>query len=86
MPAVIAFLDDVESGKIEPLRQSCLYSDVVSGQLPLPSEQVRREQARFYVVLSGEVLAEVGDFEPSEWERLIAKIQEFEKQIGHPHE
>lgn len=86
MPAVIAFLEDVERGEIEPLRQSCLYSDVVSGQLHLPSEQVRREQARFYVVLSGEVLAEVGGFEPSEWERLIAKIQEFEKQIGHPHE
>ena len=66
--------------------QSCLYSDIISGQLHLPSEQVGREQARFYVVLSGEVLAEVAGFDPSEWERLIAKIQEFEKQIGHPHE
>jgi AbiV family abortive infection protein len=85
MPAVIAFLDDVERGKIEPLRQSCLYSDVISGQLHIPSEQVGSEQARFYVVLSGEVLAEVAGLEPSEWARLIAKVQEFEKQIGHPH-
>jgi hypothetical protein len=47
---------------------------------------VQREQARFYVVLSGEILAEVAGLEPAEWERLIAKIQEFEKQVGHPHE
>jgi hypothetical protein len=31
-------------------------------------------------------LAEVAGFEPSEWARLIAKVQEFEKQIGHAHE
>ncbi|SPE50935.1 hypothetical protein SBV1_1240038 [Verrucomicrobia bacterium] len=86
MPAVIAFLDDVESGKIEPLRQSCLYSDAENGQLHLPSERIQRDQARFYAVLSGEVLAEVAGFEPAEWERLIARVQEFEKQIGHAYE
>jgi AbiV family abortive infection protein len=86
MPAVIAFLDDVESGKIEPLRQSCLYSDAEAGQLLLPTEQVRPERARFFTVLSGEVLAEVAGFPASEWERLIVRVQGFEKQIGHPYE
>jgi AbiV family abortive infection protein len=66
MSKVIAFLADVESDKIERLRQSCLYSDVISGRLHLPSEQIGREQAQFYVVLSGEILAEVAGFEPSE--------------------
>ncbi len=84
--AVIAFLDDVESGKIEPLRQSCLYSDADAGQLQVPTERIQRDQARFYAVLSGEVLAEVAGFEPAEWERLIARVQAFEKQIGHAYE
>jgi AbiV family abortive infection protein len=83
MPSVIAFLDDAESGRIERLRQSCLYSDADAGQLLLPAERIQPEQAAFFVVLSGEVLAEVAGFEPREWKRLIAKVQEFEKQIGH---
>jgi AbiV family abortive infection protein len=86
MPAVIAFLDDVESGKIEPLRQSCLYSDADGGQLLLPAEQVRPERARFFTVLSGEVLAEVAGFPASEWKRLIVRVQDFEKRIGHLYE
>jgi AbiV family abortive infection protein len=83
MSSVIAFLDDAESGRIERLRQSCLYSDADAGQLLLPAEQIQREQATFFVVLSGEVLAEVAAFEPREWERLITKVEEFEKQIGY---
>ena len=86
MPAVIAFLEDVESGNIEPLRQSCLYSDADAGQLHLPHEQIRRERACFHVVLSGEILAEVAGFQPADWERLLAKVQAFEKQIGHAFE
>lgn len=85
MSAVIAFLEDVESDKIESLRQSCLYSDADAGKLILPSERISREQAKLYVVLSGEVLAEVAGLAPSEWKRLIARVQEFEKQIGHAY-
>ena len=80
MSSVIAFLDGAESGQIERLRQSCLYSDVQAGKLLLPPEQIQKEQATFFVVLSGEVLAEVAGFEPGEWERLIAKVEDFEKQ------
>jgi AbiV family abortive infection protein len=86
MTAVIAFLDDVEFGRVEPLRQSCLYSEAEEGRLLLPAEQLAPEKARSYVVIAGEILAEVAGFDPTEWERLITKARNFEKQIGHAYE
>ena len=80
---VMEFLDRVEKGEIEPLRQSCLYSDVEGGHLFLPSELIGEKEAEFYVVLVGEVLAEVVG--PSERRRLLACVQQFEKRIGHTH-
>lgn len=82
---VVDFLDRAERGKIERLRQSCLYSDVEADQLLLPSERIDRTKAEFYVVLAGELLAEVAGFEPPEWERLLARVQQFEESIGHPY-
>lgn len=83
---VVGFLDRVERGQIEPLRQSCLYSDVDSQQLLLPYERIHKEDAEFFVVLAGELLAEVAGLEPPEWERLLARVKEFEQRIGHSYE
>jgi AbiV family abortive infection protein len=83
MDKVISFLDLVEQNQIEPLRQSCLYSDR-TGDLWIPHEMIDRSKAEFYVVLCGELLAEVAGFEPVEFDRLIKRVQEFEKKIGHP--
>jgi AbiV family abortive infection protein len=83
---VASFLDDVDADKIEHLRQACLYSDTKGGQLYLPSEQIQDAQARLYIVLAGEVLAEVAGADPTEWERILNRVKEFEKQIGQPFE
>lgn len=85
LPKVVAFLDKVENGEIEPLRQSCLYTDTESGYLLLPSERIGRQPAEFYLVLAGELLAEVAGFEPPEFERLLGRVQQFEESIGHAH-
>lgn len=83
---VVAFLDQVENGEIELLRQSCLYTDAKGGHLHLPAERIGRQPAEFHLVLAGEILAEVAGFEPSEFQRLLAKVQQFEKAIGHAHQ
>lgn len=83
MDRVVQFLDAVERGAIEPLRQACLYSDVQGPLLLLPEEHIDRSRAEFHVVLAGELLAEVGGFEADEFHRLLARVQEFERAIGH---
>jgi AbiV family abortive infection protein len=82
LPEVIDFLDRVERGEIEPLRQSCLYSDTEAGELLLPSERIDRKKAQFYVLLAGELLAEVAGSGPPEFERLLARVQRFEESVG----
>ncbi len=80
--AVVAFLENVEQGHVERLRQSCLYAEVMDGTLHIPERAVSREQALFYVVLAGELLAEILGFAPSEFERLLAKVKDFEQRQG----
>jgi AbiV family abortive infection protein len=82
---VVAFLRQVEQGTIEHLRQSCLYSDADRGKLLLPFDQIDRKKAQFYVILAGELLAEVAGFEPPEFRRLLTRVQEFEKRTGHTY-
>lgn len=86
MEVVISFLDDVEAEKIEPFRQACLYSEAKGEQLLLPSEQIQDAQARLYIVIAGEVLADVAGADPAEWERILNRVKEFEKQTGLPCE
>jgi AbiV family abortive infection protein len=80
--AVVKFLEDVEQGKVERLRQSCLYAEVVDGALHIPERATSKEQALFYVALAGELLAEILGFVPSEFERLLAKVKQFEQRQG----
>jgi AbiV family abortive infection protein len=81
--AIIKFLDDVENGEIEKLRQSCLYADHDGKNPIIPHERIRKETARFYVVLAGELLANILGI-GSESYRLIQKVNEFEETIGCP--
>ncbi len=81
---VASFISDCEKGNLEKFRQSCLYTDINQGEqrMLLPVEQISREQALFYVCLAGEILAEVGGIEPSTHERLLDKVDKFEKENG----
>lgn len=83
---VSKFLEDARSGSVERLRQSALYADLGELGPVLPAKQISPEQACFYVVLAGELMAEILGFEPSEWARLLSKVQAFEQEIGYPWE
>nr|WP_232366046.1 AbiV family abortive infection protein [Methylocystis silviterrae] len=79
-------LQDVESGKIETVRQSCLYIDMMDGKVVLPEDVIDREAAKFYVVLAGELWAEILGHFPWEFERMIEKVTAFEIEIGFSEE
>ncbi len=82
MDKVASFISDCETGRIEELRQRCLYTDIAQSgnKVILPMEQISGEQALFYVCLAGEILAEAGGIEPSTWEKLLEKVDKFEKE------
>jgi AbiV family abortive infection protein len=77
-----AVLQDAESGKLERLRQSCLYIDVVDGKAAFPDDAIGEDTAKLYVILAGELWAEVlGNF-PWEFEKMRDKVIAFELSIG----
>lgn len=80
--AIKSLLQDVDSGKIESFRQSCLYIDMVDGKTVLPSDRVSMDDARFYVVLAGELWAEVLGHFPWDFEAMQAKVISFERSVG----
>jgi AbiV family abortive infection protein len=75
-------LQDVESGKLEQLRQSCLYIDVVDGKVVKPEDVVDISTASFFVVLAGELWAETLGHFPWEFQRMIEKVTAFEIELG----
>jgi AbiV family abortive infection protein len=81
---VNSFISDCEKGKLEKLRQSCLYADINQSRstVLLPNEQITKEQALFYTCLAGELLAEVAGIHYSIWERLLHKVDKFEEKHG----
>lgn len=83
MDQVIRFLESAESGDIVRLREATLYTDLTADGLNIPSVVVSVDQARFYVVLAGELVAEVFGLAPQdEWERLRGKVSSFEEEVG----
>lgn len=76
------FLDDVENGKIEELRQSCLYADHDhDGREPIiPCERITKDTAIFYVVMAGELLANILGFGMEEF-RLKKKVDDFQSRF-----
>lgn len=83
---VKSILEDVESGKIEKLRQSSLYIDFKDGRSQLPNEQVDQDTARLFVTLSGELWMEILGHFPWDFDRMFKKVQEVELAIGLPEE
>ncbi len=74
------YLAKAESGLLESLRQSCLYTSIGTGGLPRDS--VDRDEAKNLCVLSGEVMADVlGNF-PWEWKRMSSDVSSFERGVG----
>jgi hypothetical protein len=82
LKAVRKLLQDVESGKLEHLRQSCLYIDVVDGRVVKPEDVVDVSTARFFVILAGELWAETLGHFPWEFQRMIEKVTGFEIEVG----
>ena len=83
---VKSVLEDVESGKIEKLRQSCLYIDFKDGRSHLPVEQVDRDTATVFVTLSGELWMEILGHFPWDFHRMLEKVKKAELTIGLPEE
>jgi AbiV family abortive infection protein len=75
-------LQDVESGKLERLRQSCLYIDVVDRFVVTPEEVIDSETARFFAILAGELWAETLGRFPWDFQKMIDKVTAFEIAVG----
>jgi len=79
-------LQDAESGQLERLRQSCLYIDMQDGRTITPADVIGEDTAKFFVVLAGELWAEVLGHFPWEFEKMNKKVTAFEIEIGIPKE
>ena len=83
LKAVQQAIHDTESGKLELIRQACLYVDHVDGSITTPREQIGQDQAKFFVIFVGEIWAETyGNF-PFEFARMIKMVSEFETELGY---
>jgi AbiV family abortive infection protein len=80
---IAQFLDDVEAGRIETLRQAALYADHDGDEPLLPEKLILREEALFYVTLAGEVMAEVLGAAPELWRELLDEVVAFERDQGN---
>jgi AbiV family abortive infection protein len=76
-------LQDVESGKLEQLRQSCLYIDMVEGKIVMPEEIIGAPDAKFFAILAGELWADTLGHFPWEFFRMIEKVTAFEVELGY---
>ncbi|MCB9894352.1 MAG: AbiV family abortive infection protein [Planctomycetes bacterium] len=81
--AICNFLNQVRSGEIERIRQTALYVDVAVSGAQLPSGTFGEADARFFVVLAGELMAEILGLAPDQFEKLLGIVQQFEQEIGH---
>jgi AbiV family abortive infection protein len=77
-------LHQAESDELEKIRQSCLYIDVQDGRTVIPSEVIDAERGRVFIVLAGELMAEVLGHFPWEFERMMDNVIAFERSIGMP--
>lgn len=76
------FIGDVESGRIEQIRQDSVYYELRNAKQHLPYEIVSKEDAKFYVILAGELLAEVGGVGGSDFQSLLDEVVNLEKLCG----
>lgn len=78
---IVKLLDLAESGKLETIRQNCIYSRQQEGSIVLPLTARTKGDAVFFCSVAGELLAEIGGFEPEEFERLLRCIVEYEEEF-----
>lgn len=71
-----------ESDELEKIRQSCLYIDFLKNKVVTPGEVVDSARAKVFVVLAGELMAEVLGYFPWEFERMLDNVIAFERAIG----
>lgn len=79
---VIVLFDLAESGALERIRQSSLYSEPRDGRIQVPLSIRSRDQSVFLCSVAGELLAELGGLDPTTFNRLLADVQDFEDK--HP--
>ncbi len=79
-------LQYAESGKLETLRQSCLYIDLRVGHPIRPDDVITQDTAKFFAVLAGELWAEIIGHFPWEFEAMLEKVIAFELEIGFPED
>lgn len=54
------FIDDCQTGKLEKLRQTCLYADLNNiDSKVIPEKIITKKQSLFYVILAGELLSQI---------------------------
>ena len=82
MERVNRFIATVEGGKLEKLRQGCLYYEMKTSGPHCPYEVITEVDAGFYLVVSGELLAEVGLLGTSRYIEFLSRVEEFEKHLG----
>lgn len=76
-------LQDVESGKLEDLRQSCLYINFKGGKVVMPEDLISEADAKFFAILAGELWAENLAHFPWDFHRMIQKVSDFEIELGY---
>lgn len=80
-PLVLEFLKAAESGRLEQLRQSALYYEMKANEALVPDRTISRNDAAQYLVVFGELLAEVGNTHPADFERQLKKVEALEAEI-----
>ena len=79
---IVEFLNDVDAGHLRDVREGALYIAPGDEHPVIPSREFGRDTATFYVVLAGECMAEALGLEPTEWERLLDQVKNFEESVG----
>jgi AbiV family abortive infection protein len=63
-----AFLATVEGGNLERVRQSALYNDNIGGKPHIPFKEFTEADARFYVAIAGEIIADRLGYDPKHYQ------------------
>jgi AbiV family abortive infection protein len=80
--AVIDFLEKTERGEIEELRQACIYTEDRKGTLYIPDEKIDQDLAKHYLILAGEIMAEVLGWVPDDFHQLLERVKQVELRLG----
>ena len=57
------------------------YSDWVDGRRHRVYQETSSDDAKFFIAVAGELLAEVSDL-VDDWQRIIDRVSQFEEEVG----